>query len=87
MLKVIEERFRSQTDELPEDLDGLAREGARRMLAVALELESDAYVARHRGERDKRGHALVVRNGKARPRKVTMGSGTVEVQAPRAAGA
>ena len=35
-----------------------------------------------RNERDD-GHALVVRNGRARARKVTMGSGTVEVDAPR----
>lgn len=83
MLKVVEERFWSQTEGLPKDLDGLAREGARRMLAVALKLEADAYVTKHQGERDKQGHALVVRNGKARRRKVTLGSGTVEVEAPR----
>ena len=33
--------------------------------------------------RDENGRATVVRNGKARPRKVTLGSGTVEVRAPR----
>ncbi len=53
------------------------------MLAVALELEVEAYLAKHAGARDERGLALVVRNGKARARKVTVGSGTVEVQAPR----
>lgn len=47
-------------------LDEIAREGARRMLAVALEAEADAYVAAARGERDGRGHALVTRNGRAR---------------------
>jgi hypothetical protein len=26
---------------------------------------------------------MVVRNGKARPRQVTVGSGTIEIQAPR----
>ena len=83
MLKVVEEGFRSQDGELPRDLDGLAREGARRMLAIALELEVESYVAKHSEARDERGHALVVRNGKARARKVTVGSGTVEVEAPR----
>jgi len=83
MLKVVEERFRSEEGELPGDLDGLAREGARRMLAVALELEVESYLAKHSDARDERGHALVVRNGKARPRKVTVGSGTMEVEAPR----
>ena len=83
MLKVVEEGFRSEEGALARDLDGLAREGARRMLAVALELEVEAYLAKHAGARDERGLALVVRNGKARARKVTVGSGTMEVQAPR----
>lgn len=65
------------------DLDDLAREGARRMLEWALDEEVRAYINRHRGERDERGHAQVVRNGRARARKVTVGSGTIEVQAPR----
>ena len=30
-----------------------------------------------------KGHALVTRDGKARPRKVTIGSGTMAVTAPR----
>lgn len=53
------------------------------MIAAALEVEVQEYLARHHGARDEGGRALVVRNGKARPRKVTVGSGTVEVRAPR----
>jgi len=64
-------------------LDELAREGARRMLAKALKLEVDEYVTAHSSERDEEGRALVVRNGKGRARKVTLGVGTIEVQAPR----
>ncbi len=64
-------------------LDDLAREGARRMLKVALEAEVAAYIERHRDERDDEGHALVVRNGKAKARKVTYGAGTLRVEAPR----
>ena len=30
-----------------------------------------------------RGHALVVRNGQARPRRLTVGAGTVTIAAPR----
>jgi len=83
MLKVVDDAFRSQEEGLPQDLDGLAREGARRMLKAALELEVEAYLTKHADARDERGHALVVRNGTARPRKVTVGSGTVEIAAPR----
>jgi hypothetical protein len=39
-------------DELRLDLDELVREGARRMLAAALEAEVDAYLAGHAAERD-----------------------------------
>jgi putative transposase len=64
-------------------LDELAREGARRMIAAALEAEVDDYIASFADELDEDGHRLVVRNGRARERKVTVGSGTVPIRAPR----
>jgi putative transposase len=64
-------------------LDDLAREGARRMIATALEAEVNDYVGRFADERDEDGKRLVVRNGRARERKVTVGSGTVAIRAPR----
>jgi putative transposase len=73
---------RIQRKNFPPDLDEIAREGARRMLAQALEAEVADYIARNQ-ERDVHGRAQVVRNGKARPRKVTLGSGTIELRAPR----
>jgi putative transposase len=68
---------------LPADLDELARQGARRMLAAALEAEVDAYLAAHAAERDERGRRLVVRNGHARQRQVTTAAGAIPVRAPR----
>ncbi len=65
------------------DLDEIARLGARRMLAEALEAEVEAYVESAKEERDERGHALVVRNGHARDREVVLGAGSVAVKAPR----
>jgi hypothetical protein len=83
VLKVVEKQeLREAGDELL-SLHEIAREGARRMLMTALKAEADAYVERHRAERDEQGHALVVRNGHTASRKVTLGAGTVEVQAPR----
>lgn len=64
-------------------LDELAREGARRMILAALEIEVEEYRQQHRDARDPRGHALVVRNGQARPRRLTVGAGTVTIAAPR----
>jgi len=66
----------------PQTLDDVAWEGARVMLRHALEVEVAAYLERHQ-ERDAAGHALVVRNGKARARTVTCGAGTLTVAAPR----
>jgi transposase-like protein len=83
MLKVVENTIPTKAESDPSSLDGLAREGARRMLAQALEEEVAAYIERFKGERGEDGRALVVRNGKGKARKVTMGAGTVEVQAPR----
>src|ERR1035441_4544270 len=64
-------------------LDGLAREGAGRMIGAALEAEVDEYVGSFIGEVDGDGKRLVVRNGRARERKVTVGSGTLPIPAPR----
>jgi putative transposase len=64
-------------------LDDLAREGARRMIAAALEVEVEQYVASFTEEVGEDGKRLVVRNGLARERRVTVGSGTVSVRAPR----
>ena len=65
------------------DLDQIVREGARRMLAAALEAEVDDYLAAAAAERDERGRRLVVRNGHARERQVTAAAGAVVVRAPR----
>jgi putative transposase len=64
-------------------IDEIVREGARRMLAEALQGEVDAYVARFVGELDENGHRLVVRNGYHQPREVLTSAGAVEVIAPR----
>src|SRR3954454_19328641 len=64
-------------------IDEIVREGARRMLAQALQAEVDDYVARNAGERDKNGRRLVVRNGTHQPREVLTSAGAVEVTAPR----
>jgi putative transposase len=70
-------------DGLRLDLDELVREGARRMLAAALEAEVDDYLAAHLAERDEGGRRLVVRNGHARQREVMTAAGAIPVRAPR----
>jgi putative transposase len=81
MLKVVADE--AAREDLAVSLDEIAREGARRMLAAALEEEVAAYIAACAGDRDENGRQLVVRNGHARPRQVTTVAGAVEVRAPR----
>ena len=70
-------------DEQALDLDELVLQGARRMLAAALEAEVAAYIEAHAQEQDERGHRLVRRNGHARERTVATGAGPIPVAAPR----
>src|SRR5579863_1265313 len=74
---------RREEDEGRVTLDDLAREGARRMIAAALEAEVEEYVGAFVEEVDEDGKRLVVRNGRAQERRVTVGSGTVPLRAPR----
>ena len=77
---VVDEQARS---EFALDLDELVLQGARRMLAAALEAEVAAYIEAHAQEQDERGHRLVRRNGHARERTVATGAGPIPVAAPR----
>ena len=70
-------------EEIKVTLDELAREGARRMIAAALEAEVDEYVARFAEELDDEGHRFVVRNGRGKERRVTVGSGTLPIRAAK----
>ena len=70
-------------EELALDLDEIARRGARRMLAEALEAEVADYIEAARGQQDEQRHALVVRNGHARERQILCGAGSVTLKAPR----
>lgn len=64
-------------------LDEIARDGARQMLATALQAEVAAYIDAHVAEVDENGHRLVVRNGHHDPREVTTAAGAVAVRQPR----
>ncbi len=64
-------------------IDEIVRDGARRMLAAALEAEVAAYIDAHADQLDEHGHRLVVRNGHAAARQVLTAAGAVEVRAPR----
>ena len=83
MFKLTTNDIEGQAPEITQSLDELAREGARRMILAALELEVDHYIQELRHLRDEWDHAMVVRNGYARERTVQLGAGPVTVRVPR----
>jgi transposase-like protein len=64
-------------------LTEVLRQGAQRMLAVAIRTEADAYVAAHQHLLDADGRRQVVRNGYLPQRSILTGLGPVEVRQPR----
>lgn len=80
LLSVVTDDGSTQSGSL---IDEIVREGARRMLAAALEAEVDQYIAELAAETDESGRRPVVRNGHHQLRTVTTAAGLVEVRAPR----
>jgi transposase-like protein len=70
-------------DQEADVLDEILRQGARRMLASAVEAEVSGYIEQHKHETDAAGHRLVVRNGHGKPRGIVTPVGELRVRAPR----
>jgi putative transposase len=83
MFKLVSKRVPNENDPLTLSLDELAKFGAKKLLSTALELEVQEYIDRCSHLKDDNGHKLVVRNGKSKQRNVLLGSGAIEVKAPR----
>ncbi|MFD6825046.1 transposase [Streptomyces sp. NPDC060085] len=80
MLSVVNADGTAETGSL---IDGIVREGARRMLAAGLEAEVNQYIAELAGEKEAAGRRLVIRNGYHRERAVATAAGAIEVRALR----
>ena len=64
-------------------LEGLAREGARQLLAQALEVEVAEFIEKHQSKIDAEGRRQVVRNGSMPARNLVTGIGAVMIRQPR----
>lgn len=64
-------------------LTDIAREGAQKMLAAALDLEVSDFLAKHAQCRTESGHARFVRNGHLPERKIQTGIGDIEIKQAR----
>jgi Transposase, Mutator family len=84
MLKVVHDAEASNENTAGASLlDEIVRDGARAMLAAALQAEVAAYVEAHADQVDDAGRRLVVRNGHHVEREVTTAAGALPVRAPR----
>jgi len=83
MLKITTDDTNGTKPAISQSLDDLAREGARRMIAAALELEVEEYLERTKHLQDENGHAIAVRNGRAKERTILMGAGSIKLRTPR----
>ena len=74
----------NESSPILDSLEAYVREGARQMLAAALDAEVSVFLGRDRYERGKpfRGY----RNGYHEARELTVGVGAVDVRVPRVAG-
>jgi putative transposase len=70
-------------DETRSPLDTLVREGARKILQVALEDEVQLFLDAHAARVDEHGRRLVVRNGHLPARQIVTGAGPLDVRQPR----
>ncbi len=79
--------LKSQLIALPDEadpLEAIVRRGAREMLQAALEREVEEFLGRRVYERTgQRAEFRGYRNGYNKERKLTVGSGTIEVSVPR----
>src|SRR3954469_5909386 len=64
-------------------LTDLLRDGARRLLAQAIEAEVSAWIDDHAHLKDDQGRRQVVRNGHLPERAIQTGLGDIEVKQPR----
>lgn len=64
-------------------LTDVLRQGARKLLAQAIEAEVENFLSQHRDLRDEKGRVRLVRNGHLPEREVQTGIGAVRVKAPR----
>lgn len=69
--------------EITNPLHELIREGARRMIQAAIEVEVSEYIEKHATVLNEAGHRLVVRNGHMPARQLQSEAGHIRIKQPR----
>ena len=80
---LISEDKNHQSKECNDFLEETLREGARKMLQIAIENEVQEFLETYENEKDTKGHKALVRNGYLPERSIQTGIGPIEVKQPR----
>jgi len=78
--------FRKPGDTVEDALTEVLHQGARKLLAEAIEVEVEDFINQHSQLRNDFGHRRVVRNGHLPGREIMTGIGAVEVSESRSRG-
>lgn len=70
-------------EEVRDALSALVREGAQRLIAQAVQVELEQFLAEFAGQTDRSGRCAVVRNGYLPERSILTGIGPITVQVPK----
>lgn len=81
--KVVEFKTPESSESFSDALSDLLRQGARQIIAQAVEAELNEFIEQYQGLRDETGRRAVVRNGYLPERTITTGLGEVAVQVPK----
>jgi len=75
--------LKKQEREIEDPITAILRQGARKLLAEAIEAEVEGFLSKYKELRDEQGRQRVVRNGYLPEREVQTGIGQVQVKVPR----
>jgi len=82
--KQIKENLSNEINpEVQDPLTEVLREGARRMLALAIEAEVEEFISQYHTLKDEGGRRAIVRNGYLPERDILTGLGSIPVSVPR----
>jgi len=82
--KQIKENLSNEINpEVQDPLTEVLREGARKMLALAIEAEVEEFISQYHTLKDEGGRRAIVRNGYPKERDILTGLGSIPVSVPR----
>ena len=74
--------FQVESD-INQSLEDILRQGAQRLLQLAIEAEVHSFIESYKSSSDENGHCLIVRNGHHKEREILSSLGPLSIKQPR----